>query len=234
MKELRTLGLLGGLSWHSTMQYYHHINTTVEQELGEYRSAPLMIHSVDFGPIVKWQLAREWDRAGEFLAQRASGLEVGGAEAILICSNTMHKVASYVTEKVKAPLLHIATGIARELKRRDEHRATLIGTRYTMKDRFLYEALRKEGVEAAPPSPEHGRAINKAIYKRLVFGTIVEEDQSLLNEIVRDARQSGFGSVILGCTEIAMLINEETPQEGVLDSTLAHSELASDFVLGRV
>lgn len=228
---LRTLGLLGGLSWHSTAAYYEQINSTIEAELGEYRSAPLLLSSVDFGPIVAWQLAKEWDKAGDFLAQKAVDLQKAGAQALVICSNTMHKVADAITECTDVPLLHIAQGIAEELGSRGQHRAVLIGTRYTMRDSFLYEALRRHGIEAVPPPAEQAKAINKAIFKRLVFGQVVESDQCLLNTIVSTALENKYESVILGCTEIAMLVNDATPVDSVVDSTRAHTKLAVKFLI---
>ena len=233
MRDLRTLGMLGGLSWHSTVSYYQFINQAVEAELGEYRSAPLLMSSVDFGPIVQWQLAKEWDRAGEFLAKQALALEKSGAEAIIICSNTMHKVASMVEDALSIPLLHMASGLASELRRSKQSKVTLLGTRYTMNDQFLYEALRTEGIEAYPPSREHKKAINKAIFKRLVRGEVLDQDQVLLNRIVDDSREAGFDCVVLACTELALLMTKDTPKNLVLDSTRAHSKMAADFVLGR-
>jgi aspartate racemase len=232
MEQLKTLGMLGGLSWHSTVSYYRHINQRVESELGGYRSAPLLLSSLDFGPIVEYQLAREWDKAADVLAARACELESIGAQAVVICSNTMHKVAARVSGSLSIPLLHIATAIGGELKKRGQRKVTLLGTRYTMKEPFLYEALKEEGIEASPPTPQQAKAINEAIFKRLVHGQVTEQDQSLLNSIVRDSLASSSECVILGCTEIAMLVNPET-SEHVLDTTVVHADMAADVVLGQ-
>lgn len=232
MKQLKTLGMLGGLSWHSTVSYYRHINERVERELSGYRSAPLLLSSLDFGPIVEYQLAKEWDKAGKLLGERARELETIGAQAVVICSNTMHKVAPQVRESLGVPLLHIATAIGRELKKKGQRRVTLLGTRYTMKEPFLFEALKKEGIDASPPPHQQAKAINEAIFKRLVHGDITEQDQTLLNTIVSESLAGGSECVILGCTEIAMLTNPGTPKS-ILDTTTVHADMAADFVLSE-
>lgn len=223
--------MIGGLSWHSTALYYQAINSTVEARLGNYRSAPLLISSLDFGPIVEWQLKKQWERAGEALAAAASSLQKAGAEAIMICSNTMHKVAPQVEAQIDVPLLHIATAIAQELRSRGEQRATLLGTRYTMSDSFLKEALAREGIEAAQPAREQAKAINQAIFKRLVFGRVEARDQELLLEIARNSVSQNRGPVVLGCTELGLLVTEDLAASLFVDSAEAHARMGSEFLL---
>ena len=233
MKVLCTLALIGGLSWHSTLEYYRHINASVQAQLGEYRSAPLLISSLDFGPIVEHQLQKNWEEAGRILALEAKKLENAGAQAIMICSNTMHRVSRQVEEAVDIPLIHIASAIARELRARDKSEAVLLGTRYTMADSFLYEALKAEGIQATPPERPQAKAINEAIFKRLVRGEIAESDQQLLAQIVRQSEARPERAVVLACTELGMLLTDEIPQVKLIDSATAHAQLAVDYILGR-
>lgn len=230
---MRTLGLLGGLSWHSTVEYYRLLNLGVEQALGNYHSAPLLLSSVDFGPVVSHQLAGRWDELGELLAERARGLERAGAEAIVICSNTMHKVAPAVDKAVEIPLLHMAQALAEPLKTAGHETVTLLGTRYTMKQPFLLDALAGEGIAAKPPEPADAKSINSAIFKNLVHGQVTAEDQALLNRIIETEVGKGVQRVILGCTEIAMLVTDQTPKSLILDSTQAHAAFALKFILDR-
>ncbi|HEV2363461.1 MAG TPA: aspartate/glutamate racemase family protein [Caulobacteraceae bacterium] len=228
---MKTLGLLGGMSWESTAVYYRRLNELVRERLGGRHSARLLLWSADFAAIADLQAARAWDEAGGILAEAASGLEAAGAEAILICANTMHKLAGEVQAAVSAPLLHIADPLAAACKAAACARPLLLGTGFTMEDGFYQRALGERGVEASiPPPAERGR-LHAIIFDELVCGVVSPAARSALLAIIEAAVRDGADAVILGCTELGLLVGPDDIGQPLLDTLDLHAKAAVDFAL---
>lgn len=227
---MRTLGLLGGMSAESTTTYYQALNQRVRERLGGLHSAQLVLWSVDFAPIAAMQAEGDWDGAGAALADAAARLEGAGAEAILLCTNTMHKVAPAIEARVGIPLIHIGDATARAVRARGCSRPLLLATRFTMEQGFYKDRLRGHGVEALVPDQADRDRLHAIIYDELCQG-VVDAD-SKREALAMIARAQGADSVIFGCTEVGLLLSQADTELPVIDSTLVHVEAGVDFMLG--
>jgi len=230
---MKRIGLIGGMSWESTAEYYRLLNTGVRDRLGGLHSADLVLRSFDFADIEHLQVADEWSQATDVLARAARELERAGAACLLICTNTMHKVAESVQDAVDIPLLHIADATAEAIKRQSLHRPLLLATRYTMEEPFYRDRLRdRHGIGVVIPGPAQRDLIHRVIFEELCMGEISDPARRAYLEIIGHRQQAdGVDSVILGCTEIGLLIGPADTSLPVLDTTAIHVEAALDFAL---
>jgi len=229
---MKTLGLIGGMSWESTAIYYRHLNEIARDRLGGLHSAKLLLWSFDFAEIAARQHAGDWDGASAMMTEAARRLEDGGAEALVICTNTMHKLAEAVEASVGIPLVHIADATAVRLKAAGVRRPALLATRFTMEEDFYTGRLRdRHGIDAVVPDERRRGLVHRIIYEELCRGvTSLESKAAYLDEIER-LRRAGADGVILGCTEITMLIGAGDTDLPVFDTTHIHAEAAMEFAL---
>ena len=229
---MKVIGLIGGMSWESTAEYYRIINKTVKERLGGLHSAKILLYSVDFSEIANLQTEGRWQEATKFICDAAQRIERGGADCVLICTNTMHKMAPEVQSSVTIPLLHIADTTAMEIKKRRIKRVGLLGTKYTMEEDFYKNRLVNDYDLDVFVPPEDGRTIvNRVIYEELCLGKVAKESRNQFQEIIHDFNTRGVEGVILGCTEISLLINQEDSPLPLFDTTTIHAHAAVNFAL---
>ncbi|MCE9966754.1 aspartate/glutamate racemase [Lelliottia amnigena] len=229
---MKTIGLIGGMSWESTIPYYRLINEGIKQHLGGLHSASLLLHSVDFHEIEACQASGEWDKAGEMLAQAALGLERAGAQGILLCTNTMHKVASHIETRCSLPFLHIADATGRAIAATGMQRVALLGTRYTMEQDFYRGRLETQfGIESSVPDEADRARINQIIFEELCLGTFSDASRHYYLSVIDKLAKQGAQGVIFGCTEIGLLVPAEESPIPVFDTTAIHSVDAVEFML---
>lgn len=224
---MKTIGLIGGMSWESTATYYKIINETVKEKLGGLHSAKLLLYSVDFAEIEKYQSDGDWDKSADSLILAAQSLKRAGADFIVICTNTMHKVAPQIVESTHLPLLHIAEATAQSLKEKGICKTALLGTKYTMTQDFYKQKLIESGIEVLTPEGEDIEAVNSVIYNELCLGVIKEESRQRYTGIIKKLQANGAQAVILGCTEIGLLIEQSDTDLPVFDTTLIHARKAA-------
>jgi aspartate racemase len=230
---VKTLGLIGGMSWKSTAVYYRLINELVRERLGGLHSAQLLMWSFDFEMVERCQAEDRWDEATEMMVDAAQRLKSGGAEILVICTNTMHRMADDVEAATGLPLVHIADATAEAIKARGIHRVALLGTAYTMEQDFYRGRLvDRHGLEVVIPDDEDRRTIHDVIYDELCQGEVRRESRARYLEIVGRMRTRGAKGVILGCTEIGLLIGQDDLDVKVFDSTEAHVAAAVEAALG--
>ena len=229
---MKTLGLIGGMSWESTAIYYRHLNELARQRLGGLHSAQLLLWSFDFAEIEALQAAEDWTAATERMVEAARRLARAGAEAIVICTNTMHRMAAEVEAAVEVPLIHIADTTAAAIEASPARRPLLLATGYTMAQDFYKGRLRdRHGIDVAVPD-EAGRAmVHRVIYEELCQGLVRPESKRAYLELIAAQRRGGIDGVILGCTEVCMLIGPDDLDLPVFDTTRIHAERAMDFAL---
>ncbi|MCR4805157.1 MAG: aspartate/glutamate racemase family protein [Clostridia bacterium] len=228
---MKTIGLIGGMSWESTVPYYQLINESVKRELGGLHSAKIVLWSVEFDEIERCQSEGRWDDAGAILAKAAAGLEAAGADFILICTNTMHKVYRQVEAAVNVPLIHIADATAAVLKAHGVGKVGLLGTRYTMQQDFYKGRLAEQGFEVRVPGEAFIGELNRIIFEELCVGIIREESRQYFARAIEDLKAQGCEGVILGCTEIGLLVHEEDSCLPFFDTTVIHAEAAAKCAL---
>lgn len=226
---MKTIGLIGGMSWESTVTYYQILNETVKQKLGGLHSAKILLYSVDFDEIEKYQSSGEWEKSAEVLSQAAMNLEKAGADFIVICTNTMHKVAPKIQSHISIPIIHIAEATADELIKRGISRVALLGTKYTMTQDFYKDKLLKAGIDVVIPDSTGIETVNDIIYKELCLGIISEESKKKYLEIIDRLAEQGAQGVILGCTEIGLLIQQTDTSLPVFDTTRIHAVKAAEL-----
>ena len=219
---MRTIGLLGGMSWESSALYYKLLNEAVREELGGLHSARCVLLSVDFAEIARLQGAGDWKRAGELLAADARSLQAAGVEIVLLCTNTMHTVADAVTAGLEVPLLHIGDSTAEAITAAGLTRIGLLGTRYTMEQPFLADRLTAAGLEVVVPEPADRDLVHRVIYEELVLGVVREESRQSYREVVDRLLARGVQGVILGCTEIELLIGPDDVEVPTFPTTALH------------
>ena len=224
---MKTIGLLGGMSWESTVTYYQVINETIKKELGGLHSAKCILYSVDFDEIETYQSRGEWDKSAEVLAQTAQALEKAGADYIVICTNTMHKVATEIRRKITIPLLHIADTTATELKKSRIKKVGLLGTKYTMQQEFYKKVLQDNDIEVIVPDDADIEVVNRIIYGELCLGKITAPSKAAYLRIISELSQQGAQGIILGCTEIGLLVKQSDTSVPLFDTTLIHAEKAA-------
>ncbi|WP_376695544.1 aspartate/glutamate racemase family protein [Wenzhouxiangella sp. EGI_FJ10305] len=231
---MKTLGLLGGMSWTSTISYYRRLNQLVAERLGGLHSARVLLYSVDFHEVEQLQHAGRWDEAGALLADAARCLEAGGAEAIVLCTNTMHKVAGPIAAAVEMPLLHIADPTGEAIKAAGCRRVGLLGTRFTMEQPFYRQRLAERfGLEVLVPGEVDREMVHRVIFEELCAERIEPGSRRAYQRVIADLAEQGAEAVILGCTEIALLIGEDDVALSVFDTTELHVRAAVDFALGK-
>ncbi len=228
---MKTIGLIGGMSWESTIPYYRIINEKVRDELGGLHSAEIILYSVDFDGIEKLQSGDEWDKAGEILGKAAHALEAAGADFIVICTNTMHKAADQIGSHIKIPILHIADAAADELENRHIRRVGLLGTKYTMLHDFYKKRLSDRGFEVLIPDNEDAETVNEIIFRELCVGEIREESRLACLSIMSGLSRRGAEGIILGCTELGLLIAQADTEIPLFDTTAIHAEKAAELAL---
>ncbi|MDT8999994.1 aspartate/glutamate racemase family protein [Paucibacter sp. APW11] len=229
---MKAIGLIGGMSWESTALYYQIINREVARRLGGLNSAPLHLHSLNFEQVAERQRAGAWDELAELLAGAGRALQDGGADCVLIGTNTMHKVAPEVQARLDVPLLHIADATAAAIQAAGVRRVALLGTRYTMEQPFYREHLARHGIECLTPD-EAGRAeVHRIIFEELCQGHCLARSRAVLQALIAELQQQGAEGVILGCTELPLLLQPEDVALPLFDTTRLHALAAVDFALG--
>ncbi len=226
-KSMKTIGLLGGMSWESTSRYYREINEGVKAALGGLHSARIVLHSVDFDPIEKMQSSGDWQGAAELLVPAARGIEAAGADFLLLCTNTMHKIAPRLEAAVGIPFLHIADATAQALAKDSVNTVGLLGTRFTMEQDFYRGRLTDlHGLTVVVPDEEDRKIVDDVIFQELCLGKILDESKAKYLDIVGKLAAAGAEAIILGCTEISMLINQTDTQTPLYDTTEIHAACA--------
>lgn len=224
---MKTIGLIGGMSWESTVTYYQIINTIVKEQLGGLHSAKCLLYSVDFAEIEECQANGNWEKSGRILSDAAKNLEKAGADFIIICTNTMHKVIDQIQRGLHIPILHIAEVTAVELKSQEIHKVALLGTKYTMEQDFYKSKLIEKGIEVLIPEAGDIAKINTIIYDELCCGIITEESRRIYVDIIKKLSKDGAQGVILGCTEIGLLVHQNDTTVPLFDTTFIHAKKAA-------
>jgi aspartate racemase len=230
---LRKLGLIGGMSWLSTRTYYEWINKLVEAKIGKPASAPLLIESLDFRPLVRLSSADDWSRAAEILADSARRLEAAGAGALIIGANSMHKVYDAVAGAIDIPALHIAECVGERMAAKGVKKAALIGTRNVMMEQFYREKLIARDIELLPPKPADVEALDKVIYDELIQGKATRQAERTCKTIITNLAQDGAQAIVLGCTELEMVVPVDANVLPIYDCTRIHAEAAAEWILGE-
>ncbi len=229
---MKTIGLIGGMSWESSLEYYRIVNEEVKKKLGGFHSAKCIMYSVDFAEIEELQRLGDWERAGWILSQTALSLEAAGADFLVLCTNTMHKVAPAIESAVSIPLLHIADPTAERIKARGFKKVGLLGTRFTMEDDFYRGRLeKKHGLEVIVPDENDRQMVHHVIYYELCDGRLQEEARKKFRSVIEKMAAAGAQGVILGCTEIGLLVKEKDSPLPVFDTTVIHAEAAVEYAL---
>jgi aspartate racemase len=229
---MKTIGLVGGMSWESTLEYYRIINETVKERLGGFHSAKLVLYSVDFAEVEPLQHRGEWDRAAALLGQALLSVEKAGADFALLCTNTMHKVFDEAQEGLHIPLIHIADVTGREIRARGMTRVGLLGTRFTMEQEFYKGKLTSDyGVDVLIPDEEERQAIHAILYNELCLGTVKDSSRDVFGEIIARLEGRGAQGIVLGCTEIPLLVKQKDHRLPLFDTTDLHARAAVDLAL---
>lgn len=230
---MKTIGLIGGMSWESTVSYYREINEAIKYRLGGLHSAKIVLYSVDFHEIELLQRAGDWDAAGEILAAAARSLQAAGADFLVLCTNTMHKVAAAIEQAVAIPLLHIADPTAAQIKSAGHTTVGLLGTRFTMEQAFYRERLEtRHGLRVIVPNDADRATVHRVIYDELCLGVIKPESRAAYRQIMADMAAQGAEAIILGCTEISLLVGPQDVEVPLFDTTAIHARAAADRALG--
>lgn len=229
---MKIIGLIGGMSWESTVPYYRQINETVKQHLGGLHSAKVVLYSVDFHEVERLQHAGDWDAAGVMLADAARSLQAAGADFLMLCTNTMHKVAPAIEAAVSIPLFHIADPTAEEIKRAGHTKIGLLGTRFTMEQAFYKERLReRHSLEVVVPQPADRDIVHRIIYEELCLGSIVDASRDEYRRVIAELVAQGAQAIILGCTEISLLVAQQDAAVPLFDTTAIHARKAAEWAL---
>lgn len=228
---MKTIGMIGGMSWESTVTYYKMVNQVVKEQLGGFHSAKCILYSVDFDEIEACQTKGDWEKAGEILADAALSLEKAGADFIIICANTMHKVVEQIKKKITIPVLHIAEVTAGKLKEHTIEKVALLGTKYTMQQDFFKSKLIEQGIEVLIPNEADIELINDTIYKELCLGNVSEASKKEFIRIIEELADKGAKGVILGCTELGLLIKQEDVSIPVFDTAIVHATEAALYAI---
>ena len=228
---MKTIGLIGGMSWESTIPYYRIINEEVKNRLGGLHSVKIILYSVEFDEIERCQSSGDWEKSGDILGKAAQGVEAAGADFLLICTNTMHKVAPQVASMVHIPIVHIADATADELEKNHIRRVGLLGTKYTMTQDFYKKILIDRGIEVVIPDAADVDIVNDVIFHELCMGKIKEESRRQFQRIIDGLKENGAEGVILGCPEIGMLIRQADSSLPVFDTTQIHAKRAAEIAL---
>lgn len=229
---MKKIGLIGGMSWESTLVYYKLLNEKVKEKLGGFHSCNCILESVDFAEIVKLQHCGDWNQLDKIMAKAARNLENAGAEIIILCTNTMHLCSDSIRNEISIPFLHIAEATGNEIKKQNIKKVLLLGTKFTMEKDFYKNTLKeKYAIETIIPSSEDRDIVHEIIYTELVQGKIIESSKNVFQKIIQKGIDEGAKGVILGCTEIPLLIKQNDSEISVFDTTAIHAESAAAFSL---
>ena len=229
---MKKIGLIGGMSWESSLEYYRIINEAVKQRLGGLHSAESIMYSVDFDEIEKLQSQGNWQELTKVMIDSAQKLEKAGADLVIICTNTMHKMAGEVQNSINIPLLHIADATAEKIKENGCKKVGLLGTRFTMEEDFYKGRLiEKHGLEVIVPNSEERQIVHDIIYNELCLGEIKETSKEQFKKVIENLVKNGADGVILGCTEIPLLIKQEDVKVLLFNTTKIHAEYAVDYAI---
>lgn len=229
---MKTIGLIGGMSWESSAEYYRIINEEMQRRLQGVNSAKSLMTSVNFAEIEALQHKGEWEKLGDIMAENARALEKGGADFIVLCTNTMHKLSPAIESAVSIPLLHIADPTAQKLKAQNIRRVGLLGTAFTMEQDFYKKRLIDlYGLDVLIPDDEGRKIVHRIIYEELVIGVVKDESRALYRDVIASLVERGAEGIILGCTEIMLLIGEKDAPVPVFDTTTLHALAAVDMAL---
>ncbi len=228
---MKTIGMLGGMSWESTVPYYRIVNEVVRERLGGLHSAKVLLHSVDFEEIEACQAQGRWDDSAQILARAAQGLEAAGADFLVICTNTMHKVAEQIEAGLHIPLLHIADATVQALREQGIARVALLGTQYTMEQDFYKQRIAAAGIEVLVPPAQERAIVHRVIYEELCRGEVRQASRQAYLRIIDGLAARGAQGVILGCTEIGGLIRQQDTALPVFDTTRIHAQQAALYAL---
>ena len=229
---MKTIGLIGGMSWESTSTYYQIINETIKEKLGGFHSAKLILYSVDFAEIEECQANGQWDKSADILSDAAQSLEKAGADFIVICTNTMHKISPQIQVRISIPIIHIADATADVLKKNNIKKVALLGTKYTMTQDFYKERIENQEINVIVPTEHDIELINSVIYNELCLGEISDISRKQYIHIIDELQARGAQGVILGCTEIGLLIKQSDCALPVFDTTQIHAYAAALSALG--
>lgn len=224
---MKTIGLIGGMSWESTVTYYEIINRTIKEQLGGLHSGKLVLFSVNFHEIEECQAKGEWNKSAEILIEAAQSLEKAGADFIVICTNTMHKIAPDIQKNISIPILHIAEATADELNKKDIKKVALLGTKYTMEQDFYKNKLIDRGIEVVIPDDEDRVEVNRVIYEELCLGKILPLSKKRFLDVMEKLVKKGAQGIILGCTEIGLLVQQKDTDISLFDTAAIHAERAA-------
>ena len=231
---MKTIGLIGGMSWESTVPYYRLINEAIKERLGGLHSAKVILYSVDFHEIERMMHSGDWDAAGTLLAEAARSLELAGADFLVLCTNTMHKVAPAIEAAVRIPLFHIVDPTAEEIRRAGYSKIGLLGTRFTMEQAFYRDRLReRHGLEVLVPDQEDRDIVHRVIFDELCLGAINPTSRAEYRSIIAALVARGAQAVILGCTEISLLVAQQDSAVPLFDTTGIHARKAAEFALSE-
>ncbi|WP_374020933.1 aspartate/glutamate racemase family protein [Paenibacillus thiaminolyticus] len=220
---MKTIGLIGGMSWESTVEYYRIINEEVKNRLGGLHSAKCLIYSIDFEEIERYQAEEKWEQAGTLLGEVAHSLEKAGADFIVICTNTMHKVLEHIEEKIDIPILHIADATANQIQKSNIGTIGLLGTKYTMEQEFYKSRLESNGIKVLIPDPAEREMVHKVIYEELCVGNIRQSSREYYKQVIKRLVDDGAEGIVLGCTEIGLLVKSEDSEVPLFDTTVIHA-----------
>lgn len=229
---MKTLGLIGGTTWVSTVDYYRLINQMVSQRLGGLNSAKLLLYSVNFEEFRPPDTVEGWESVTQRVIGIARTLEQGGAEGLVLCANTLHKIADRLQEKIGIPIIHIAEATAAEIGKKKLHKVALLGTKFTMQEPFYHDKLRAQGIETLVPEQNDRLYIHDAILDEMALEIFKPETKARFLEIITQLQQRGAQAIVLGCTEIPILVKPADTSAPLFDTTHIHAQAAVDFVLG--
>ncbi|MBR0904958.1 aspartate/glutamate racemase family protein [Bradyrhizobium liaoningense] len=229
---MQTIGLIGGMSWESTALYYKLINERVRDRMGKLHSAPLLMYSYDFQGIKEMQYAGRWSEAAASLAEVARRLESAGARVIVLCTNTMHKLAPEIVSGVTVPFIHIGDATAQRIRSKGHRRVGLLGTKFTMEEHFYVDRLRAHDFDVLVPPADARAEVNRIIYDELCLGNVAADSRRRYREMMAALVAAGAECIILGCTEITMLVGPDDTSVEAFDTTAIHAETAADFAIG--
>lgn len=229
---MKIIGLIGGMSWESTVPYYRQINEIIKDRLGGLHSAKIVLYSIDFYDIEQLQQSGDWDAAGIILAKAARSLEAAGSDFLVLCTNTMHKVAPAIEASVTIPLLHIADPTAVKIRQAGFSTVGLLGTRFTMEQSFYRDRLSKRhGLQVIVPDKKDRDTIHRIIYEELCLGVVLPESRAKYRRIMENLASQGAEAIVLGCTEISLLVNQQDSTVPLFDTTTIHAQAAAEKAL---
>lgn len=233
--NMNRLGLIGGTSWHSTIEYYRYINETVNAHFGNNTNPPLMVYTVNQALVHKNQIDGNWSGIADLLIDAGKRLENGGAKKLMFCANTPHKVYEEVQNQLNIPILHIADATAQNIKERGVKKVCFLGTKYTMTEDFITKRLATKGIEVfVPKEPEIIDELHRIIIKELTYGKIVPESKKYVLDVIQSFVEKGVTGVVLGCTEFPLMIEENDLQIPIFNTTLIHAEAGVNYILENV